>query len=206
MFPKNVNYFFLLFFVIIFEKIYNRPKNYGSSIDKDLYDLLGDEDFMHKDDFFDDRRNNNFSKKDELHNKINNKEKKLNEIREKMREFSRKNNDLKIELLKYHLYFFITAIFNILLSIFIISSFFSKIIFYCKEQNSRENNLIVSGENNESKINININNNKSKDIIISNSSFVIHGINDKPEIDYSSLDKSGNVAPVVNILYEHNKN
>jgi hypothetical protein len=205
MFPKNVNYFFLLFFVIIFEKIYNRPKNSGSSIDKDLYDLLGDEDFRHKDDFFDDKRNNNFSKRsNELHNKINNKEKKLKEIREKIREFSRRNNDLKIELLKYHLYFFIAAIFNILLSLFIISSLFSKIFFYLKQKISRENNLIVSFENNESKINVN--DNKNKDIIISNSSFVIHGINDKPEIDYSSLDKSGNVAPVVNILYEHNKN
>ena len=205
MFSKNAKYFFLLFFVIIFEKIYSRPNNSGSSINKDLYDLLGDEDFRHKDDFFDDKRNNNFSKRsNELHNKINNKEKKLKEIREKIREFSRRNNDLKIELLKYHLYFFIAAIFNILLSLFIISSLFSKIFFYLKQKISRENNLIVSFENNESKINVN--DNKNKDIIISNSSFVIHGINDKPEIDYSSLDKSGNVAPVVNILYEHNKN
>ena len=205
MFSKNAKYFFLLFFVIIFEKIYSYPNNSGSSIDKDLYDLLGDEDFRHKDDFFDDKRNNNFSKRsNELHNKISNKEKKLKEIREKIREFSRRNNDLKIELLKYHLYFFIAAIFNILLSLFIISSLFSKIFFYLKQKISRENNLIVSFENNESKINVN--DNKNKDIIISNSSFVIHGINDKPEIDYSSLDKSGNVAPVVNILYEHNKN
>ena len=97
-----------------------------------------------------------------------------------------------------------TVIFNILLSFIIISSIFSKIIFYFKEKKSRKNNLIVSVENNESQLNVN--NSKSKDIIINNSSFAIHGINDKPEIDYSSLDKSGNVAPVVNILYEHNKN
>lgn len=205
MFPRNVNYFFILFIAILFEKIYNGPNKSGSSIDKDLYDLLGDEDFMHKDDFFEDKRNSNFQKKqNELRNKFNNKEKKLKEIREKIREFSKKNNDLKIELLKYHLYFFMTAIFNILFSLIIISSLFSKIIYYFKEKKSRENNLIVSVERHESKINAN--NSKSKDIIISNSSFVIHGINDKPEIDYSSLDKSGSVAPVVNILYEHNKN
>ena len=205
MFPRNINYFFILFIFILIGNIYNRPYNSGLSMDKDLYDLLGDEDFRHKDDFFDDKRNSNFSKRsNDLHNKIENKEKKLNEIRDKVREFLKKNNDLKIELLKYHLYFFMTVIFNILLSFIIISSIFSKIIFYFKEKKSRKNNLIVSVENNESQLNVN--NSKSKDIIINNSSFAIHGINDKPEIDSSSLDKSGNVAPVVNILYEHNIN
>ena len=205
MFPRNVNYFFILFIAILFEKIYNRPYNSNSSIDKEIYELLGDEDFMHKDDFFDGKRNSNFPKNlDELYNKINNKEKKLKEKREKTREFLKKNNDLKIELLKYHLYFFMAAIFNFLLSLIIISSIISKIIYYFKEKKSRENNLIVSAENNESKINGKYR--KSEDIIISNSSFVIQGINDKPEFEYSSLDKSGNVAPVVNILYEHNKN
>jgi len=201
MFHKKLNYIYILFIMVLFEKIYNSPYNPGSPLEKELYDLLGDDGFMHKDDFFDKKRNNDFSKNPNyLHNKINNKEKKLKEIKEKIREFAKKNNDLKIELLKYHLYFFVTAIFNIILSFIIISSLFSKIILYFKEYKSREHNLI----NNKSKINVN--NSKSKDIIISNSSFAIHGINDKPEVDYFSLDKSGNVAPVVNILYEHNQN
>ena len=161
---------------------------------------------MDKEDIFDNKRKNkDFSKIPfELHHNITNKEKKIRELREKTREFSRKNNDLKIELLKYHLYFFFSAIFNITLSVIIISSIFSKIIFYFKQKKLRESNLIVSEENNESKINAN--DNKRKDIIISNSSFVIHGVNNKPDIEYSSLDRSGNVAPVVNILYEQNKN
>ena len=186
MFPRNINYFFILFIFILIGKIYNRPHNSGLSKDIDPYDLLDDEDFKHKDDFFDEKRNSNFSKRpNDLINKIENKEQKLKEIIEKSREFSKKNNDLKIELLKYHLYFFMIVIFNILLSLIIISSIFSKIIFYFKEKKSRKNNLIVSVENKNNESRLNVNNSKSKDIIINNSSFAIHGINDKPEIDPS---------------------
>ena len=51
----------------------------------------------------------------------------------------------------------------------------------------------------------NIENNYLNKTVISETSFVIQGINDKPEVESESFDKSGNVAPTVNNHYENNK-
>ena len=138
--------------------------------------------------------------------KINNKEKTLKELREKTQEIIKKNNDSKNLLEKYNFYYFIISIVNIIFILIIISLILCKFYIYSKQNILNSNNLIISILNkNNQIIQNNIENNYLNKTVISETSFVIPGINDKPEVESESFDKSGNVAPTVNNHYENNK-
>ena len=209
---KNSNYicFFILFLILLFKIINNTPPpDIGPPKDHDPFNL--DDEFFpppFEEDFLDNHKGkrNETKRNIDIKIKINNKKKTLKELREKTQEIIKKNYDSKNLLEKYNFYYFIISIVNIIFILIIISLILCKFYIYSKQNILNSNNLIISILNkNNQIIQNNIENNYLNKTVISETSFVIPGINDKPEVESESFDKSGNVAPTVNNHYENNK-
>ena len=129
--------------------------------------------------------------------------KKINDLKEKIKMISKQNNDSKNTLKKYHLYYYIMVIINstftLIIILFIFYNLWNHMI---KKAFFKNNNAIISISNNNYNETAKQRNKSSVNgNVITKTSLIIEGINNKSNIIYEPLDKSGNVAPPINNLY-----
>ena len=188
----------LIFLIILsFKKIKNQhPDNLPpDEKDKDGFELDEEEKYNFKDNSKTNNKNNNnnniiIKNKNELNIKIK-------DLEEKMKEIKKQNQDYKNKFQKFHLFFYITAIINVIFAFIILYFIFYKSFDYIiKNIFLKKYNFINSNSSNNTNIDnqrINISNNEN---VITTSSLVIEGINKNSDIKYDKLDTSGNVAPL----------
>ena len=188
----------LIFLIILsFKKIKNRPLDGlpPEEKDKDGFELDEEE----KNNFKDNSKTNN---KDNNNNNIiikntNELNIKIKDLEEKMKEIKKQNQDYKNKFQKFHLFFYITAIINVIFAFIILYFIFSKSFDYIiKNIFLKKYNFINSNSSNNTNIDnqrISISNDKN---VITTSSLVIEAINKNSDIKYDKLDTSGNVAPL----------
>ena len=188
----------LIFLIILsFKKIKNQhPDNLPpDEKDKDGFELDEEEKYNFKDNSKTNNKNNNnnniiIKNKNELNIKIK-------DLEEKMKEIKKQNKDYKNKFQKFHLFFYIMAIINVIFAFIILYFIFYKSFDYIiKNIFLKKYNFINSNSSNNTNIDnqrINISNNEN---VITTSSLVIEGINKNSDIKYDKLDTSGNVAPL----------
>ena len=188
----------LIFLIILsFKKIKNQhPDNLPpDEKDKEGFELDEEEKNNFKDNSKTNNKNNNnnniiIKNKNELNIKIK-------DLEEKMKEIKKQNKDYKNKFQKFHLFFYIMAIINVIFAFIILYFIFSKSFDYIiKNIFLKKYNFINSNSSNNTNIDnqrINISNNEN---VITTSSLVIEGINKNSDIKYDKLDTSGNVAPL----------
>ena len=188
----------LIFLIILsFKKIKNQPLDGlpPEEKDKDGFELDEEEKNNFKDNSKTNNKNNNnnniiIKNKNELNIKIK-------DLEEKMKEIKKQNQDYKNKFQKFHLFFYITAIINVIFAFIILYFIFYKSFDYIiKNIFLKKYNFINSNSSNNTNIDnqrINISNNEN---VITTSSLVIEGINKNSDIKYDKLDTSGNVAPL----------
>ena len=188
----------LIFLIILsFKKIKNQhPDNLPpDEKDKEGFELDEEEKNNFKDNSKTNNKNNNnnniiIKNKNELNIKIK-------DLEEKMKEIKKQNKDYKNKFQKFHLFFYIMAIINVIFAFIILYFIFYKSFDYIiKNIFLKKYNFINSNSSNNTNIDnqrINISNNEN---VITTSSLVIEGINKNSDIKYDKLDTSGNVAPL----------
>ena len=188
----------LIFLIILsFKKIKNQPPDDlpPDKKDKDGFELDEEKNHIFKDNSKTNNKNNNnnniiIKNKNELNIKIK-------DLEEKMKEIKKQNKDYKNKFQKFHLFFYIMAIINVIFAFIILYFIFYKSFDYIiKNIFVKKYNFINSNSSNNTNIDnqrINISNNEN---VITTSSLVIEGINKNSDIKYDKLDTSGNVAPL----------
>ena len=210
---RNTNLiYFILFIFILIGKIKNNPghpfddnhqnDNHPNDDDKPKDNHPNDDDkpkdnHPPEDDIGKNTKTNNESK---FNNNDDSKRKNLDELREKTQNMIKQNIEVKKKLQKYHLYYYIFVILNIIFAFIILSFIFYKVYSYYHKKILNSNISMVSIVNNDSEIAQNNNNNNKKDFerIITNYNFVIQGSNNFSQSGLESFNRDESVAPAVN--------